>query len=109
MNTSVANSEKCIRLRDGRSLGYAEFGSPTGYPIFLFNGSVSRLFYPLDDTVAISANARIITVERPGIGLSTFKPNRTTLDWPTDINLQLQAHQQVAPMLLLALSNCPIA
>ncbi|MGB8701225.1 MAG: alpha/beta hydrolase [Thermosynechococcaceae cyanobacterium] len=85
MNTSVANSEKCIRLRDGRSLGYAEFGSPTGYPIFLFNGSVSRLFYPLDDTVAISANARIITVERPGIGLSTFKPNRTLLDWPADL------------------------
>ena len=85
MNTSVANSEKCIRLRDGRSLGYAEFGSPTGYPIFLFNGSVSRLFYPLDDTFAISANARIITAERPGIGLSTFKPNRTILDWPTDL------------------------
>jgi pimeloyl-ACP methyl ester carboxylesterase len=85
MNVSIANSEKYIKLKDGRSLGYAEFGNPTGYPIFLFNGSVSRLFYPLDDTVAISANARIVTVERPGIGLSTFKPNRTILDWPADL------------------------
>jgi pimeloyl-ACP methyl ester carboxylesterase len=85
MNVSVANSEKCIKLKDGRSLGYAEFGSPTGSPIFLFNGSVSRLFYPLDDSITIAANARIITVDRPGIGLSTFKPNRTILDWPADI------------------------
>ena len=85
MHISLADSEKHIKLRDGRSLGYAEFGSPTGNPIFLFNGSVSRLFYPLDDSVAVSANARIITVDRPGIGLSTFKPNRTLLDWPADL------------------------
>lgn len=43
------------------------------------------MFYPLDDSVAISANARIITVDRPGIGLSTFKLNRTILDWPADL------------------------
>ncbi len=85
MNISTTNSEKHITLTDGRSLGYAEFGSPTGTPIFMFNGTSSRLFYPLDDSVAISAHARIITVERPGIGLSTFKPNRTLLDWPDDI------------------------
>jgi pimeloyl-ACP methyl ester carboxylesterase len=85
MMNSSAHAEKRIELNDGRSLGYAEFGTPTGTPIFLFNGSASRLFYPLDDSVALSANARIITVDRPGIGLSTFKPNRTLLDWPADV------------------------
>ncbi len=79
------NSEQYIKLQDGRSLGYAEFGSPTGKPIFLFNGSFSRLFYPLDDSIPIAANARIITVDRPGFGLSTFQPNRMILDWPTDL------------------------
>lgn len=62
-------------------LGYAEFGHPTGPSIFMFNGTASRLFYP----ITISHLARIITVERPGIGLSTFKPKRTLLDWPDDI------------------------
>jgi pimeloyl-ACP methyl ester carboxylesterase len=85
MNISVFNSEKCIKLKDGRLLGYAEYGSPTGQPIFLFNGYFSRLFYPFDDSIAFSANARIITVDRPGIGLSTFKQNRTLLDWPEDL------------------------
>jgi pimeloyl-ACP methyl ester carboxylesterase len=79
------NSEQYIKLQDGRSLGYAEFGAPTGKPIFLFNGSFSRLFYPLDDSISIAANARIITVDRPGFGLSTFQPNRTILDWPKDL------------------------
>jgi pimeloyl-ACP methyl ester carboxylesterase len=74
-----------VTLRDGRALGYAEFGAPAGQPIFLFNGSASRLFYPMDNSVASSLNARIITVDRPGIGLSDFKPGRTLLDWPDDL------------------------
>jgi pimeloyl-ACP methyl ester carboxylesterase len=74
-----------IKLRDGRTLGYAEFGVPTGRPVFLFNGTASRLFYPMDVSVASALNARIITVDRPGIGLSDFKPGRTLLDWPDDV------------------------
>ena len=85
MNSSAAVSEQRIEISDGRSLGYAEFGTPTGNPIFLFNGSASRLFCPLDDAAAIAAKARVITVERPGFGLSTFKPRRTLLDWPADV------------------------
>lgn len=76
---------KPVKLADGRLLAYAEFGSPAGRPIFLFNGSTSRLFYPMDDAVAIAADVRIITVDRPGIGLSTFKPDRTLLEWPDDL------------------------
>ncbi|MBA3469337.1 MAG: alpha/beta hydrolase [Herpetosiphonaceae bacterium] len=74
-----------ITLRDGRSLGYAEFGAPTGKPIFLFNGSASRRFYPFDDGVDTALGARVITVERPGIGLSDVKAKRTLLDWPADV------------------------
>lgn len=76
---------KKITLADGRALGYAEFGAPAGQPTLLFNGSASRLFYPFEDSVAQKLNARIITVERPGFGLSTFKPARTLLDWPKDV------------------------
>lgn len=82
------NSDKRVALSDGRSLGYAEFGDPGGKPILLFNGTASRLFYPMDDAVAVSLQARIITVERPGLGLSNFKPGRRLLDWPDDV-LQL--------------------
>lgn len=85
MSSSSVTAYKHICLRDGRTLGYAEFGAPAGKPIFLFSGTTSRLFYPLENSVAMAAQARIITVERPGLGLSDFQPGRTLLDWPDDI------------------------
>jgi len=75
-----------IRLRDGRRLAYAEYGDPQGKPIFLFHGTPgSRLFHHPDASVAASAGARIIAIDRPGFGRSDFKPGRTLLDWPNDV------------------------
>jgi pimeloyl-ACP methyl ester carboxylesterase len=37
------------------------------------------------DALLCQLKRSIITVDRPGIGLSTFKPNRTLLDWPADV------------------------
>ena len=74
-----------LRLRDGRALGWAEYGDPNGIPIFCFIGTSSRRFYPFDDAIAAALNLRLLSVERPGICLSDPKPNRTLLDWPDDI------------------------
>lgn len=77
---------KQFRLRDGRRLGYAEFGDPTGKPLFFFHGLPgSRLFRHPDAGIPASLGVRLITVDRPGIGLSDFKPNRQLTDWPDDI------------------------
>lgn len=75
-----------IRLRDGRWLGYAEFGDPAGRPIFFFHGLPgSRLFRHPDDSIATALGVRLIVPDRPGVGLSSFKPKRTLLDWPSDV------------------------
>jgi pimeloyl-ACP methyl ester carboxylesterase len=75
-----------IRLRDGRLLGYAEFGDPAGRPLFFFHGMPgSRLFCHPDEAIPRSVGARVITVDRPGIGLSSFKKGRTLLEWPDDL------------------------
>lgn len=75
-----------IRLRDGRKLGYAEYGSPNGKPVFLFHGIPgSRLLRHLDDSIATVLNVRLIVPDRPGMGLSDFKPGRRLLDWPGDV------------------------
>jgi pimeloyl-ACP methyl ester carboxylesterase len=77
---------KQIRLRDGRQLGYAEFGDAKGKPVFFFHGLPgSRLFRPPDNSIAASLGVRLITVDRPGFGLSDFKPGRQLLDWPEDV------------------------
>lgn len=75
-----------IRLSDGRRLAYAEYGDPQGKPVFFFHGTPgSRLFHHPDASVAASAGARIIAIDRPGFGRSDFKPGRTLLDWPDDV------------------------
>lgn len=77
---------KQIRLCDGRWLGYAEYGDPAGKPIFYFHGSASsRLERHPDESIVTSLGARIIAIDRPGHGLSDFKPGRKLLDWPDDV------------------------
>lgn len=96
-----------IKLKDGRMLGYAEYGAPAGKPVFYFHGfPSSRLDWPLfdpDDTAA-ELNARIIAVDRPGTGLSDFKRGRELLDWPDDV-IELADALQVDRFAVLGISG----
>jgi pimeloyl-ACP methyl ester carboxylesterase len=83
---SAQEQGQTIRLRDGRLLGYAEFGDPSGIPLIFCHGwGDSRLTRHPDDARTAARGIRLITVDRPGFGLSDFQPRRTLLDWPTDV------------------------
>jgi pimeloyl-ACP methyl ester carboxylesterase len=74
-----------IQLADKRILAYAEYGDPAGSPVFFFHGIPgSRIFRPPDEITA-KMGVRLICIDRPGYGLSTFQPNRRILDWPQDV------------------------
>ena len=54
--------------------------------MFFFHGMPSsRLNGHADPTVLVAHEARWIAIDRPGIGLSDFQPQRTLLDWPDDV------------------------
>lgn len=75
-----------LTLRDGRRLGYAEYGAPGGEPGLYFHGHPgSRLEPEFAEGAAAEAGVRIIALDRPGYGLSDFQPQRTILDWPSDV------------------------
>ncbi|NTY62805.1 alpha/beta fold hydrolase [Mycolicibacterium sphagni] len=75
-----------IRLRDGRTLGYAEYGAPDGLPVVYAHGGLScRLDIAAGASIAQQNGIRLISVDRPGIGLSDPKPGRTVADWADDI------------------------
>jgi pimeloyl-ACP methyl ester carboxylesterase len=77
--------EGSVTLPDGRRLGYAEYGDPSGKPLLFFPGTPhSRLSRPKEGT-AEEAGLRFITVERPGFGISDFQQARKLLDWPADV------------------------
>jgi pimeloyl-ACP methyl ester carboxylesterase len=74
-----------INLPDGRALGYAEYGDPHGKPLFWFPGTpCSRLSRP-DEETSRALGARVVSVERPGFGLSDRKRGRAIIDWPDDV------------------------
>lgn len=75
-----------VRLRDGRRLGYAEYGDPLGSPVLFFHGlGTTRVICPPDDGTALREGIRLVAVDRPGIGISDRRPRRRLLDWPTDV------------------------
>lgn len=77
-----------IMLPDGRDLGYAEAGSPNGYPLFIFHGFPgSRLEARGLEEIRRRHNIRIIATDRPGYGLSTYHPTFRITDWPADVQI----------------------
>ncbi|MGE6632144.1 alpha/beta fold hydrolase [Bacillus sp. NPDC077027] len=76
-----------IQLKDGRKIGIIEYGDKNGFPVFFFHGTPgSRIMFLDDDPTSIELGVRLISLDRPGFGLSDAKPNRTVLDWAEDVN-----------------------
>jgi pimeloyl-ACP methyl ester carboxylesterase len=81
-----AGSDGTIKLSDGRTLSYAEYGDPAGTPLFYFHGFPSchveaRIAGPAAERLGV----RVIALDRPGFGRSDFKKGRTIGDWPDDV------------------------
>ena len=88
MKPSSENSRlhQQIKLRDGRQLGFAEHGSPTGRPVFYCHGwPSSRLESSAVIPVCTEMGLRVIAPDRPGCGLSNFKARRTIADCASDL------------------------
>lgn len=79
------DSQTCT-LPDGRTIGFAEYGEPTGHPVVYLHGFPgSRLEASMTDRHARRHNVRILALDRPGYGLSTRVPDRTTMGYPDDV------------------------
>lgn len=77
---------KLLALRDGRRLGYAEFGAPGGWPVLYCHGfPASRLDARIGHETAVRSGIRLIAPDRPGYGLSDFQPLRRLAGWPNDV------------------------
>jgi pimeloyl-ACP methyl ester carboxylesterase len=76
-----------LKLPDGRTLGYAIYGSPLSPhvpKIFYFHGfPTSRIEATF--CVSVKTPTTVIAIDRPGMGLSSFQTGRRILDWPSDV------------------------
>ena len=75
-----------VRLADGRWLSYREYGRVDGPLVIYFHGTPgSRLELALCDEESCCSGARMIAVDRPGMGRSSYQSCRRILDWPHDV------------------------
>ena len=75
-----------VRLPDGRVLAYEDYGDADGFPVLSFHGGLSSRLDAAPAHEAAQANGvRLISPDRPGMGLSTYQPGRRLVDWPADV------------------------
>ena len=80
-------STRLLTLASGRTLAIDETGDPSGQPIFFFHGwPASRLQGASFGREAEEFGGRIISPDRPGVGLSSLQPGRRLRDWPPIIH-----------------------
>src|SRR3954471_5104021 len=106
MGSGAGPREGSVRLRDGRTLAYAEWGDPGGWPVLGCHGSPSsRLERHVEDPgTSRRWGVRFVVPDRPGFGCSDPQPGRRVLDWPDDVG-QLLEHLGIDRFAVLSLSG----
>jgi pimeloyl-ACP methyl ester carboxylesterase len=88
---AVAVTES-VRLPDGRVLAYEEYGIASGFPVLSCHGGLSsRLDAAPAHEAAVAMGVRLISPDRPGMGLSTYQRGRRLVDWPADVTHLMEA------------------
>lgn len=94
--------ESTLRLCDGRTLGYTTYGKPTGKTLLYFGSS--RLEAGILAQPAELLGIRLIGIDRPGMGRSTFQEGRRLLDWPADV-VEVVDHLQLDRFAVVGISG----
>ena len=89
MGITAPRLEGTVRVRAGRKLGIAEFGTPDGQPIVWLHGTPgARRQIPEEARkLADARGLRIIGIDRPGVGLSTTHLYENIFDFVTDLEI----------------------
>jgi pimeloyl-ACP methyl ester carboxylesterase len=83
---ALVKTEQTLQLPDGRTLGFAEYGSVDGQVLVYCHGYPgSRLEAAALAADATAAQVRVLSLDRPGFGRSSFQEDRSFLDWPQDV------------------------
>ncbi|MCM3567243.1 alpha/beta fold hydrolase [Neobacillus mesonae] len=97
--------DQTIVLRDGRKLGYSEYGNAKGKPIFFFHGTPGARNHPAAQIIESAVPfVRLFVVDRPGYGLSDPQKGRTLQDWNLDFS-ELLEHLNLSSFSIIAPSG----
>lgn len=95
MDLGVAPPDRAgqVVLRDGRDLGWSEWGPPDGVPVLLCAGAATSRRLGFASDLVDDLGVLLVAVDRPGLGASQPQPGRTLLDWPEDVRQLCEVRQ----------------
>jgi pimeloyl-ACP methyl ester carboxylesterase len=94
-----------LTLADGRTVGYADYGTPGQTPVLWCHGGPGSRLEPSSLGAAASeAGFRIVGIDRPGYGFSTPQPGRAIADWVND-GLTVASHLGIREFLTVGVST----
>lgn len=97
--------EGTIQLRDGRTVGFADFGELGKTAVLWCHGGPGcRLGPAYVAPTAADSGIRLIGIDRPGYGLSTPQPGRSIADWVGDA-LAVADHLDIDSFATIGLST----
>lgn len=75
-----------MQLARGRVIGWAEWGHPDGVPVLLCPGAATTRTLGFGADVLEALDMRLISLDRPGLGVSTPQPSRSFRDFADDVD-----------------------
>jgi len=102
--TATPRADRTIRLRDGRGLAYSEWGDLAARPVVLLHGTPGSRLICLDEDATVAAGVRLLTMDRPGYGLSDPRAGRTVLEWVDDF-VELAQRLELPPCPVIGWSS----
>lgn len=100
--TGLAHT-RLLRLADGRQLSYAEYGAADGVPVVYFHAlNASRLELLIHAERLRGLGVRLIAIDRPGYGHSSFVERRDYREFVPDVRALLDELRLDAVHLLSA-------
>jgi pimeloyl-ACP methyl ester carboxylesterase len=83
---AIASEAQTVTAPDGRTIAFAEWGDPSGFPVFALHGTPgSRLQRHWNENKYAEVGARVITYDRPGYGGSDRCRGRDVVDCVADV------------------------
>lgn len=82
MTHPLPTRDQAFALRDGMTIGLAEYGDPNGHPVLSMHGTpASRLMFDVAASDARHHGLRLICPDRPGYGLTPADRDGTLEGW----------------------------
>src|SRR5215212_7504174 len=98
-------SPEQFQLEDGGRIAYEEYGDPQGTPVIFCHGwPSSQTMAQITEPAARAYGIRVISPDRPGVNASSFRAERTLLEWPAVVE-QLAAHLSLGKFRVLGVSG----